>query len=320
MPFGSQDARISSPPFIGWRFRIWVQSFRLKFLPQGVLPVVLGSIVAWKQTDKFDLGLFFLAFVGAACVQIGLTMLNDTYDYIYGADRSTTKDKNPYSGGSGVLADDYLQPSETLTAVVLFYLTAAAIGAYLTFIVGIGIFWMALFGLFLSVFYTLKPFRFAYHGVGELAMLIGYGPTITLGAAYVQTGAFSLEAGLSGLVAGMLMWSMILVNEIPDYTEDLKANKLNLTVRLGPEKARWLYIASLSSVFVYIVSGVVLKFFPAWALLALISLPFVFYSFRVVYDHYQNPEVLAAANRAMVTTYSSAMLLFSFAILLSKVL
>ncbi len=113
---------------------------------------------------------------------------------------------------------------------------------------------------------------------------------------------------------------MILVNEIPDYSEDLRANKLNLTVRLGPEKARWLYIASLSSVFVYIVSGVVLKFFPAWALLALISLPFVFYSFRVVYEHYQNPEVLAAANRAMVTTYSSTMLLFSFAIILSKVL
>jgi 1,4-dihydroxy-2-naphthoate octaprenyltransferase len=297
-----------------------VQSFRLKFLPQGVLPVVLGSIVAWKQTDKFDLGLFFLAFVGAACVQIGLTMLNDTYDYIYGADRSTTNNKNPYSGGSGVLADGTLQPNETLSAVAFFYLTAGAIGAYLTIIVGIGIFWMALLGLFLSVFYTLKPFRFAYRGVGELAMLIGYGPTITLGAAYVQTGSFSLEAGLSGLVAGMLMWSMMLVNEIPDYSEDLQADKLNLTVRLGPKKARWLYFASLSSVFVYIIAGVVLKFFPPWALLALISLPFVLYSFRVVFDNYQNPELLATANRAMVTIYSSTMLLFSFAFLLSKVL
>jgi len=204
--------------------------------------------------------------------------------------------------------------------VALFYLTAATIGAYLTIRVGSGVFWMALLGLFLSVFYSVKPLRFSYRGVGELAMLIGYGPTITLGAAYVQTGRFSLLAGLAGLLPGLLMWSMILVNEIPDYYDDVRARKLNLTVRLGPARARWLYIASLSGVFVFIVGGVGAGAFPAWTLLALGAAPFALRSFRTAYYCYRNPKAMVPANKAMVLAYSSTMLLFCLGFWLSKVL
>ncbi|MFQ5610547.1 MAG: prenyltransferase [Anaerolineae bacterium] len=282
--------------------------------------MVLGSMVAWIQTGEFNPGFFALALVGSACVQIGLTMLNDTLDYVYGTDCSKTENKNPFSGGSGVLADGSLQPGETLTAVTLFYLIAAAIGVYLTFRMGLGVFWMALLGLFLSVFYSVKPLRFSHRGVGELAMLIGYGPTITLGAAYVQTGHFSPIAGLAGLLPGLLMWSMILVNEIPDYAEDLHANKLNLTVRLGPGRTRWLYVASLTGVYLYIVGGAVMGVFPQWTLLALASAPFAIRSFRVILADYLRPWAMAPANRAMVITYSSTMLLFCMGFWLSAVL
>lgn len=310
MSVGPADIRASVPPDVGRRIQEWVRSFRLKFLPQGVLPVLLGSAVAWGARGRFDLGLFVLAFVGSGCVQIGLTMLNDTLDFVYGTDRSTTAEKNPYSGGSGVLTDGTLRPAETLTAVVVFYLVAALIGAYLTWRVGLGTFGMALIGLFLSVFYSVKPLRLAYRGLGELAMLLGYGPTITLGAAYVQTGQFSRTAGLAGLVPGLLMWAMILVNEIPDYQEDRHARKLNLTVRLGPARARWLYTASLLSVYALILGGVIAGAFPFWALLALGGLPFAVQSTRVSLRHYLRPRAMAPANRAMVFAYSGTMLLF----------
>jgi 1,4-dihydroxy-2-naphthoate octaprenyltransferase len=297
-----------------------VRAFRLQFLPQGVLPVALGSVVAWIERGAFDPGFFILALVGSGCVQIGLTMLNDALDYVYGTDGLTTADKNPFSGGSGVLADGHLQPGEMLVAVTLFYLAAAAIGAYLTWRVGIGVFQMALLGLFLSVFYSVKPLRLAYRGVGELAMLVGYGPTITLGAAYVQTGHFSAAAGLAGLAPGLLMWSMILVNEIPDYLEDVRANKQNLTVRLGPGRARWLYIASLTGVYLFIVAGAAAGVFPMGSLLALGSAPFALRSFRAVQRHYLDPKALAPANEAMVMTYSSTMLLLCAGYWLSKML
>mgnify|MGYP000542439018 CR=1 FL=1 len=107
MSIGSRDVRASTAADVVLRLRVWTRSFRLKFLPQGVLPVLLGSIVAWRETGQFDLAFFTLAIIGAACVQIGLTMLNDALDYVYGTDRSETAKENPYSGGSGVLASFY---------------------------------------------------------------------------------------------------------------------------------------------------------------------------------------------------------------------
>ncbi len=320
MSKGLADLQMSASIGVAWRIRIWVRSLRLQFLPQGVLPVILGSVVAWTERGTLDAGFFVLALVGSACVQVGLTMLNDALDFVYGADCSTSMDKNPFSGGSGVLTDGHLQPKEMLIAVAMFYLAAAVIGAYLTLRVGPGVFVLALLGLFLSVFYSVKPVRLAYRGLGELALLLGYGPTITLGAAYVQTGRFSLAAGLAGLVPGLLMWSMILVNEIPDYLEDLRANKQNLTVRLGPARARWLYLGSLLAAYVFAVAGAAAGAFPVWSMLVLGSMPFAWRSFRVVQRHYRDPQAMAPANLAMVMTYSSAMLLFCTGFWLSKVL
>lgn len=320
MQIHTNQKPVTFPIEISQRFRALIRSFRLKFLPQGILPVVLGSLVAWLQTRGFDWLFFFLALVGSAFVQIGLTMLNDTLDYLYGTDQSTSQEKNPFSGGSGVLADALLGVNEMLAAILFFYATAAVIGAYLTFRVGSGVFWMALLGLFLSVYYSVKPLRLAYRGLGELAMLIGYGPTITLGAYYVQTGHFSLLAGLASLVPGLLMWSMILVNEIPDYAEDLCAHKLNLTVRLGPRRVHWLFIASLTGTYAFIVGGTIIGIFQLSSLLALLSLPIAVRSFRVAHRHYLNPKKMVAANRAMVIIYSSTMLLFCIGIWSGKVL
>jgi 1,4-dihydroxy-2-naphthoate octaprenyltransferase len=315
-----RDVQVSGYTDVNERIQSWICSFRIKFLPQGVLPVLLGSLVAWIEHNQFDLTVFILAFVGSALVQIALTMLNDVLDYIYGTDRTVTPKKNPFTGGSGVLADNILQPAEMLLVVAAFYAIAASIGAYLMLNAGADLMGIILLGLFLSVFYSLKPLRLAFRGLGELAMLIGYGPTITLGAYYVQTGTFSPLAALAGMVPGLLMWSMILVNEIPDYLEDVSVAKLNLTVRLGPERVRWIYIISLTGVYFYILGGVVLHTFPPLTLLALGSLPFALKSFWTVYHFYLDQRAMIPANRSMVITYSTTMVLYCLGFLLSKLL
>lgn len=310
MAIGPADLRETAPAGIARQARVWLSACRLQFMPQGVLPVVLGSAVAWFEQRSFDLVFFALALVGAACVQVALTMLNDALDYVYGTDRRRTGSKNPYSGGSGVLADGLLRSRAVLTTVAGLYGFAAVIGAFLTLRVGAGVFLMAVIGLFLSVFYSVKPLQLAYRGAGELAMFIGYGPTISLGAAYVQTGHFSLIAGLAGLVPGMLMVAMILVNEIPDYREDLRADKRNLTVRLGPARSSWLFAVSLSLAFAGVAGGIAAGAFPMGAALALAALPLALNAVSVARRHYLSPRQMAPANRAMVFTYSTTMALF----------
>jgi 1,4-dihydroxy-2-naphthoate octaprenyltransferase len=47
---------------------------------------------------------------------------------------------------------------------------------------------------------------------------------------------------------GLTIWNVILLNEFPDYAADLATGKANLVVRLGRERASWLYaLASLGS-------------------------------------------------------------------------
>jgi len=298
------------------KLRAWVQAFRLKFLPQGVMPVVIGTAIAYRVRGVFFLDLFLLTFFGMMLTQFGLTMLDDWHDFKQGTDKSRTDEKNPYSGGSGVLVDGSITTREMISVVVIFYLIVAGIGIYLAFHRGIMIFYIMLVGLFISIFYSLKPFQFAYRGLGEVSLLLGYGPIITLGAYFVQTKTLSTVAFLGGLLPGMLMWVMIIVNEFPDYEEDKKNNKRNLVVILGKEQGIKLFSYGLAAIYFYIGLMAYLKVFPTPTLLALLSMTFAAGSIKHLKAFYNDRLKVSDANREMVKVYSATTILFAIGLLL----
>ena len=73
--------------------QIWRESLRPGYLPLSLMPLLLGTTLAWSQTvsAKMPLGVFHLRYllVGLFCVlliQFGGHLLNDYYDYIHGID------------------------------------------------------------------------------------------------------------------------------------------------------------------------------------------------------------------------------------------
>jgi 1,4-dihydroxy-2-naphthoate octaprenyltransferase len=296
--------------------RVWIQAFRLKFLPQGVMPVFIGTAVAYRSKGTFFPGLFLLTFFGMMLVQFGLTMLDDWHDFMRGTDTSATDQKNPYSGGSGVLVDGSIKPGEMITVVALFYLIAGGIGLFLTFLRGIEVFYIMLAGFFISIFYSLRPFQFAYRGLGEFMMLLGYGPTITLGAYFIQAQDIIAQAFLAGIVPGILMWAMIIVNEIPDYEEDKKTGKKNLVVRFGKDAGVKLFAGGLYMAYIYIMVLVVLGIFPAGVLLSFISVIFAVGAVKHLKAHYMDKLEVAVANREMVKVYSATTIFFTLGFLI----
>jgi 1,4-dihydroxy-2-naphthoate octaprenyltransferase len=271
-------------------------------LPQGVLPVVIGGAAAMSQ-EVFNPGYFVLAFIAAAAVQIGLTMFNDTLDFQYGTDRSTPGAKNPFSGGSGVLTTGRIQPRQAMLVIIGLYGLALVIGIYFAFVVGIASLGIAAIGAAISIVYSARPFRLAYRGLGELAMLVGYGPVITGWAYYVHAGVLTSDILLIGLIPGLSMWTMILINEIPDYAEDRQAGKKNLAYRLGPAGAKNLFIGSLVGIYIYIAWLLVIGVLPGSAGLVFGGLPLAFAAARAAHLHYSNPLKVAAANKYMVLVY-----------------
>lgn len=284
-------------------FGHWLQAARLVFLPQGVMPVLLAGAIAYSE-GIFRPDYFLIALMAATAVQIGLTMFNDTLDFVYGTDQKKVGAKNPYSGGSGVLASGIIRPRQALGAIFSLYFFALLCAVYLALEVGIGLLWLALLGAAISIFYSAKPLRFAYRGIGEVMMFVGYGSVLTAWGYFVHSASLSYEILLIGAIPGLLMWTMILINEIPDYEEDRAANKKNIVYRIGPRNTKNLFICSLTVLYVYTAVLLFLGVLPPACALAFLGVPLAVKAAVVASRHCLDPLKVAPANRFMVYIYS----------------
>lgn len=282
----------------------WIQAFRLHFIPTSIFPALLGSIIAWSRFGEFNLWYFSLVIVGVTVHHIGLNMIDDVFDFLHAVDRSHGEEKNPYTGGSGILTGGLLPVHQILSAAIFCYLLAVCIAVYLTVEVGWPVLVFTAIGVFSSIFYTTPPIRYGYRGFGELSLLINFGPVISLGAFYVQTRAIAWEPFIISLVPGFLMWSMIVINEIPDYEEDRVAGKLNLVARHGRRPGVLLYAAGLISAYVIMPLSVSFGLTSYGVLLGLLTVPIAYNSYRILNTHYMDKIKMAPANLATIKIHA----------------
>jgi len=283
---------------------IWIQALRLHYVPTSIFPAVLGTVVAWVTLREFNLWYFILVVVGLSVHHMGLNMIDDVFDYLHAVDRSHGEQKNPYSGGSGVLTAGLLPVRYVLTAALFCYAVGVVITIYMTLSAGWPILVFAAIGIFSSVFYTMPPIRYGYRGFGELSLLINFGPVICLGSFYVQTRSIAWEPFVISLVPGFLMWSMIVINEIPDYEEDRVAGKLNLVARLGRKSGIILYAAGLICAYAIVLLSASFSITPVNVLLGLVTAPVAFNSFRILNEHYMDKIKMAPANLAAIKVHA----------------
>jgi 1,4-dihydroxy-2-naphthoate octaprenyltransferase len=286
------------------KVKVWWLAFRYHFVPPSIFPAVLGGLVSWATNSGFVPLYFLLVLVAIIINHIGLNMTDDYYDYKHSVDKLAPGEKNPYSGGSGVLSGGLLAPKSMFKAFILCYLVTGAAGLYLTLTRGLPVLAFGLFGVFCAVFYTAPPISFSHHGLGELALLVNFGSIIGLGAFYVQARTLTLQAFMATLPMGIMLFSMIVINEIPDIEEDKAAGKLTLVARYGKEAGVKLYILSWICTYTIIATSAALGIIPLYTLFALLSLPIVYHSIRVLQAHKDNPKLMAPANLDMIRAHS----------------
>ncbi len=121
------------------------------------------------------------------------------------------------------------------TLSTVFYVLAGVIGLVLlatrgsTALLVIGV-----VGFIVSLGYTAPPLKFVYRGLGEIAVAIGFGPLMLLGAYVVQTGgALAWEPFVASIPVALLVALILYVNEIPDRRGDARAGKRTLPVRFS---------------------------------------------------------------------------------------
>jgi 1,4-dihydroxy-2-naphthoate octaprenyltransferase len=261
-------------------------------------------MIAWTTDRQFHPGYFLLVMVGLILNHLALNMTDDYYDFRHLVDVFATEGRNPYAGGSGTLSSGLIQPRSMRQVFTAFYAIAIGIGLFLGVMRGSLIILLLAFGFFCAFFYTAPPIKFGYRGLGEIAQLLCFGPGIGLGAYYVQTQRLSWEAFWGTLPFGIMLFSMITINEIPDYREDREGGKLNLVARFGREAGVRLFTTSLLSAYGAILVGIMLQRIPILGLISFLTLPFAYKTISILRTHYQEPAKMAPANLGMICVHN----------------
>ena len=274
-------------------FWLALRTTRLPFLSATAVPVLLGIAVA--ATDgAFTWWTALLTLVGASFAHLGINVTNDIFDTLSGADEANTT-PTMYSGGSRVAVYELVSIRGLVWTALALFGAAAAIGLLLVAVTqSMTLLWIGIAGIAVGVAYTAPPLKLVYRGLGEVAVAIGFGPIMLLGAYVVQTGRLAWEPFLLSLVPGILIALILYVNEIPDRRSDAEAGKRTLPVRLPPSTVRAGYLTGALAAFGVVVAGVATGVFPWTALVALAAIPVALRVHSGLKVHYDSPYTLMA--------------------------
>ncbi len=187
-----------------------------------------------------------LTICGVFAVEIAKNASGEVVDYDSGTDLAVAeKHRTPFSGGKRVLVERLLTRRQTVLIAIFFYLTAMIIGLIIVVFRDHRVLLFGLAGIALAWFYHGWPLRLSYRGWGELAVAISYGPLVVTGTYLVQTGDVSMPVLHASLVLGLLVAAFLWLNEFPDYSADKASGKHNLVVKIGLQRAVYVYLAML---------------------------------------------------------------------------
>jgi 1,4-dihydroxy-2-naphthoate octaprenyltransferase len=286
-----------------------LRTTRLPFLSATIVPVVLGIAIAARQ-GSFDLLTAVLTVIGASFVQLGLNVANDVFDTAQGADDANVT-PTKFSGGSRVIQYGLVSFRQMAGLATVFYVAAGLIGLLLLALRGSpALLAIGVIGFIVSIGYTAPPLKFVYRGLGEIAVALGFGPLMLLGAYVVQTrGALTWEPVVASLPIALLVALILYVNEIPDRRGDARAGKRTLPVRLPKSTVIAGYRLAAVAAYAILVAGVAGGLLPIPALLALLTIPLALEVSRGLEPNYDNPYGLMAVMGVNVKVHLYAGLL-----------
>ena len=304
-------------PRLPLRWRLFLAT-RIPFLTATLVPVLLGAVIA--RAHGYSAWWFAAAaFVGAACIHIGLNVLNDIFDTSSGADRANAT-PTPFSGGSRMVIYGLATQRWMHALAAAFFGAGIAIGIALAVVRASEILWLGIAGVFLSVFYTAPPLKLVHRGLGDLAVAIGFGPIMTLGSYAVVARTLSFEALYASLPVGILVMLILYVNQVPDRRGDAASGKRTVAVRFGRDVIVRGYDVFVIAAFVLIIAGAAVDIMPMWTLLACLPAPLALRVHRGLHDHYDEPYGLVPALGANIALHLLAGLGLIAAYVLSIVL
>jgi 1,4-dihydroxy-2-naphthoate octaprenyltransferase len=224
------------------RVSAWMALSRLPFHAVGVLPFVLGCVLAWQETGAFRWDICAWGVLGVVLIMLATYYAGEYWDYD-GDELSAQVGPSRFAGGSRVLQRGLLPRRAALWASLVSLVLAAGVTLVLQWGYHTGL-WtapFALLGVLGGFFYSARPVRWVSRGIGELWIAFCYGWLPVAVGYYLQAGRIAPLVHWLAVPVGLTIVNVILLNEFPDYQADRATGKDNLVVRLGRRRAAYLY-------------------------------------------------------------------------------
>src|SRR5215468_4862861 len=218
--------------------REWLGGARPRTLPAAIVPVTVGSGVAFGY-GRFSLWRAVLALVVALALQVGVNYANDYSDGVRGADESRVGPVRLVAAG--------LAPPRRVRAAALGCFAAACVAGFA--LAAVTSWWLLLLGaaaVAAAWTYTGGSRPYGYHGLGEVAVFAFFGVGAVAGTAYVQMDRLTWLAVAASVPVGLLACALLVVNNLRDIPSDEVSGKRTLAVVLGDRRTRVLYASCVS--------------------------------------------------------------------------
>jgi len=244
----------------------WLIASRGAVLVITFISAGIAGLLAIRD-GGFDLVTWLLVAAGLLLAHATNNLLNDLTDHARGVDRDNYF-RAQY--GPHPLEHGLMSRSELVTYAALTGLVALLIGAYLVATRGPLTLPLLAAGAFFVLFYT---YPLKYIGLGEIAVLIVWGPLMIAGAYYVITGRVDGTVALAGLPYALGATTVIFGKHI-DKIDDDRAKRIHtLPVIVGERAARAAVAAMFLLQYALVLYLVLTGFFTPVLLVVLFALP-----------------------------------------------
>lgn len=263
--------------------KLWMAAIKLPMYSVAIVPISTGTAVAYRNTGVIDWSIFIVFLVSAILILMWENLCNDVFDAETGIDINKAHSVVNLTGRkslifaianiclilgiSGVLAISWLQQD----IVVVSAITLCC---------------------FLGYIYQGPPFRLGYQGWGEILCFFAFGPLGVSAAYYSQTKSWSVGSLAAAIIVGIITSLILFCSHFNQVADDLAAGKRSPVIRLGTKRSANLLPWLCAGIYVIVIAAIILKFFPIWTAIVLISLPISWKLCTFIGENHERADLL----------------------------
>lgn len=220
--------------------KAWILAARPKTLTGAAVPVMIGIACAVAMYGWCGIRVVpaVLCMLFALIMQVDANFINDYFDFMKGTDDEQRL------GPKRACAQGWITASAMRSGLFVTTLLACIVGLPLVYYGG----WeMIMVGLACVVFCFLYTISFSYIGLGDLLVLVFFGivpvcMTYWLTAPPTVLTSIPFAVVLMSIACGLIIDTLLVVNNYRDIENDRRAGKLTLIVRIGERGGLVLYL------------------------------------------------------------------------------